>query len=160
MREKLIKRFRYLWTLELLNAVVIFPFFLYTLAQNIEIGISAILATTATCIMLIIGSAFSFLKYQDMKQNTHHIEKFENTFKLLRWFIPVALCITLIINLLQLGFFETGDWFIAILFYLMAILEYINYFHFQLMYDNRNDLGYLSKHHRLKRGIIPREFGW
>lgn len=159
MREKLIKRFRYLWTLELLNAVVIFPFFLYTLAQNIEIGISAILATAVTCIMLIIGSAFSFLKYQDLRQDTHDIDKYENIFRLLRWIIPFVIGLIVIINI-QLNFFETGDWFIAILFYLMAILEYISYFHFQLMYDNRNDLGYLSKYQRLKRGIIPREFGW
>lgn len=159
LREKLIKRFRYLWTWELLNALVVFPFFLFAISQNIQIGISAILATMVTCIILIIGSAFSFLKYQDLRHGTHNIGKYENIFRLLRWIIPIAIGLILIVNL-QLSFLEAEDWFIATLFYLMAILEYINYFHFQLMYDNKNDLGYLSKYLRLKQGLIAREFGW
>ena len=46
---------------------------------------------------------------------------------------------------------------VGILLYLLAVLEQINYYHWQLMYDNRADLAYLREHRRLKRGAIARE---
>jgi hypothetical protein len=42
----------------------------------------------------------------------------------------------------------------------LALLEYLNYFHLQLSYDNRADVRHLLRQRRLKRGIIARTFGW
>lgn len=53
-----------------------------------------------------------------------------------------------------------GNLLVTGLLYLFAVLEYINYFHFQLMYDNHADLQYLASNKMLKQGLIVREFGW
>lgn len=42
--------------------------------------------------------------------------------------------------------------------YIFAILEYINYFHVQLSYDNSSDLKYLLKTKKLKQACISRDF--
>ncbi len=47
---------------------------------------------------------------------------------------------------------------IALFIYLFSILEYINYFHIQLSYDNSADLQYLKRTKRLKRASLSRDF--
>ncbi|MGL6101949.1 MAG: general stress protein, partial [Exiguobacterium acetylicum] len=46
---------------------------------------------------------------------------------------------------------------LALLLYVFAILEYINYFHIQLMYDNRSDVQYLIQNRRLKRSALNKD---
>jgi len=46
---------------------------------------------------------------------------------------------------------------LALLVYVFAILEYINYFHIQLMYDNRSDVQYLIRNRRLKRSALNKD---
>lgn len=42
--------------------------------------------------------------------------------------------------------------------YIFAILEYINYFHIQLSYDNLSDIKYLIKSKRLKQACLSKDF--
>ncbi|MED1916805.1 hypothetical protein P4V64_15925 [Bacillus thuringiensis] len=42
--------------------------------------------------------------------------------------------------------------------YALGVLEYINYFHLQLSYDNRSDMKYLMKTKRLKQACISKDF--
>ncbi|MFP3893910.1 general stress protein [Exiguobacterium indicum] len=46
---------------------------------------------------------------------------------------------------------------ITLFLYVFAILEYINYFHIQLMYDNRSDVQYLIQNRRLKRSALYKD---
>ncbi|WP_294741975.1 general stress protein [uncultured Exiguobacterium sp.] len=46
---------------------------------------------------------------------------------------------------------------ITLFLYVFAILEYINYFHIQLMYDNRSDVQYLIRNRRLKRSALYKD---
>jgi hypothetical protein len=46
---------------------------------------------------------------------------------------------------------------ITLFLYILAILEYINYFHIQLMYDNRSDVQYLIRKRRLKRSALNKD---
>lgn len=46
---------------------------------------------------------------------------------------------------------------ITLFLYIFAILEYINYFHIQLMYDNRSDVQYLIRNRRLKRSALNKD---
>ncbi|MGM0890775.1 MAG: general stress protein [Bacillota bacterium] len=41
---------------------------------------------------------------------------------------------------------------------IFAVLEYINYFHIQLSYDNISDIKYLMKTKRLKQACISKDF--
>lgn len=48
---------------------------------------------------------------------------------------------------------------IAGFIYIFAVLEYINYFHLQLSYDNLSDVKYLLRTKRLKKSCLSRDFG-
>ncbi|MFC0624970.1 multidrug transporter [Kribbella deserti] len=47
----------------------------------------------------------------------------------------------------------------GIALWFFAVLEHINYFHFQLMHDNRNDLARLVRTRRLHRSHLARDLG-
>lgn len=38
--------------------------------------------------------------------------------------------------------------------FLFAILEYVNYYHYQLSHDNINDIRYLIKHRKIRRSPL------
>src|SRR5690606_32640390 len=162
-RAKLIGRFRYLWTFELLNAVVIFPGFVLLMRGNFQSGAFTVVATALVCFLLVVGAGFAFLKYQDLRRDTQELSRFEGIFRLLRWVVPVLLAAALVFFAIQapgLGAAQLPDFVLGVILLLLAILEYINYFHTQLMYDNRRDLDYLFSRWKLKRGLMAREFGW
>ncbi|URM34673.1 general stress protein [Cytobacillus firmus] len=47
---------------------------------------------------------------------------------------------------------------IAGFIYVFAVLEYINYFHIQLSYDNRSDINSLKQTKRFKQACLSKEF--
>ena len=127
---------------------------------HISIGFATITGSLTVSVLLIVGAAFAFIKYRDLKNGTTNIDNYKSTFHVLRWLIPIPLfCVSVIVWLLS-GTLKISDIIFGIIFILLAILEYINYFHIQLMYDNSTDIAYLFKHKKLKLGIIAREFDW
>ncbi len=51
-----------------------------------------------------------------------------------------------------------GGLYLSGFIYIFAILEYINYFHIQLSYDNLSDIKYLLKSKRLKQACLSKDF--
>ena len=51
-----------------------------------------------------------------------------------------------------------GGLYLSGFIYIFAILEYINYFHIQLSYDNLSDIKYLMKSKRLKQACLSKDF--
>lgn len=160
MRQKLINRFRYLWTWELLNAFIVIPAFILSIRPHISVGFATITGSLTFSALLIVGAAFAFIKYRDLKNRTNKIDNYKHSFRILRWLIPLLLFCVCVIVWLRSGDLRNGDIIFGIIFILLAILEYINYFHIQLMYDNATDIAYLFKHRKLKYGVIAREFDW
>ncbi len=163
MKQRLIGRFRYLWTFELLNAVVILPGFVLLMRNNFEIGVFTVVATALVCFLLVVGAGFAFLKYRDLRRDTQELNRFEGGFRLLRRFVPVLLAAVIVFFGVQapgLARAQFADFVLGAIMLLLAILEYINYFHTQLMYDNCRDLDYLLTKWKFKRGLMAREFGW
>ncbi|HEX3052643.1 MAG TPA: hypothetical protein VHP83_18430 [Aggregatilineaceae bacterium] len=160
MRQKLIARYRYIWTVELINAFVVFPGLVWVMRRNFGIGVFTIAATTSFCLLLIIGATFALLKGRDLRRGTQQLNTFAGSFRRLRTMIPILLVALLLIFVVQWQALTTADRFFGLIMFSMAALEYINYFHIQLMYDNRVDLKYLFTQKKPKRGLIAREFGW
>ncbi len=160
MKQHLIARYRYIWTGELINAFVVFPGLVWVIHRNFSIGVFTIAATTSFCLLLIIGAAFALLKCRDLRRGTHHLNTIAGRFRLLRTLIPVLLAALLLIVGVQWQSLTMADRICGLIMFSMAALEYINYFHIQLMYDNRADLKYLFTQKKPKRGLIAREFGW
>ena len=56
------------------------------------------------------------------------------------------------------SFFRSSpDLTVGLGLYLLTILEQINYYHYQLMYDCPSDVRYLVAHKRLKRSKLHRD---
>lgn len=54
----------------------------------------------------------------------------------------------------QFAMQENKSW--AIFAYAFGLAEYINYYHIQLMYDNKNDWNYLRRYKRLKEAHLSK----
>jgi hypothetical protein len=160
LKQTLIDRFKYLWTWELINAFIMFAALVLIMSLNIRIGFPTLLATASVGVLLVAGAAFAYLKYRDLKAGTHRIRNYAMTLNLLRWLFPVLLAGVLGLIYAQSGFERSPEMWLWVPLYVLAVLEYINYFHVQLMYDNPGDVQHLAKHRKPKRGLIPREFGW
>lgn len=160
-KQRLIGRFRYLWTWELFNALVVFPaLLLWVGTRDRDISLVSVVATLMVCVLLILGSAFSFFKYRDLKSGVQKIDRYEGAFRALRKVIPFFLLGTALAILVRSWVAGTGETLFNIGLFVLAVLEYINYFHIQLMYDTPHDIRFLLRHKTLKQGLIPREFGW
>ncbi len=162
MRSRLKKRLRMLWILELVNAVLVFPLLYAFIAQRFRLGWFSLVALVAVCANLLVGASFWYLKARAIegcdtlrRPGAHRFYRISK--RVFGALIPVLLA-------LYLGHALTGgpSWAELLLgaaFGLMAVLEYVNYYHVQLMYDNRADLEYLLAHRRVKRAIMVRELG-
>lgn len=156
MKRRLIARYRYLWTWEFANAFMVSPVAVFAIGRHVAVSLSTVVALLALCSVLFAGAAFAFLKYRDLKHQTTRIQRYRDAFCMLRWSIPI-----LLIGVLVVGCFYTltsgaSDWPLALGLYLLAVAEYINYFHVQLTYDNPADIRFLRQQKRLKRGLIAR----
>lgn len=151
-KEKLIKRLKNLYCLEFLNAFLLPLIFLYaSIRHNQSIGINSVSSFVLNGILLLEGSFFWFNIYRNLKQNQDI--KFIHYFKIFKLANMFLIALTVAIIFLN-EFKGTIDKIGTFSFLLLAILEHINYFEFQLMYDNKNDLEYLKINKRLKNSKL------
>jgi hypothetical protein len=161
MRASFKKRLRYLWTFELLNALVVFPLLYYVISLQYRLGWFSLAALLVVCMLLVVGAAYWFLKSRALDGSRLLYQpgtrRFFRGCKRVFGFVVLAL-----VGLFGLRAFGQSGAALAELvtgggLTLMALLEYINYYHVQLSYDNRADLRYLLTHRRLKRAVMVRD---
>ena len=114
--------------------------------------------------LLAQGSVYWYSKWKRLrKENTSvtPIRMVRQLKKVKKWnigliiILPVSFIIDFFIWYLSL---PVGGLSIAGFIYIFAILEYINYFHIQLSYDNFSDIKYLLKSKRLKQACLSKDF--
>lgn len=157
-RLRLITRFRALRNWEAFNI----GFFLALLGLWVQRAHPPTWLLTAysvfiVCFILGQGSLYWHLKARSLQQRQRTLPT---------WFAPLftwfhhSTCILLgLFPLIALGLWamqrmtlrELG-WASAIAGF--ALLEYVNYYHYQLMHDTRNDWRYLLQHHRLRKAPL------
>lgn len=147
-KEKLVNRVKNLYRLEFLN-IFLLPLILYyaTIQYNQSIGVNSVSSIILNGILLIEGSFFWFNVYRNLTQNQDI--SFVRYFKIFKPVNMILIALTLVIIVFN-NFKGIIDIIGTFSFLLLAILEHINYFEFQLMYDNKNDLEYLRLNKRLK----------
>ncbi len=153
-REKLIKRVKSLWTLELFNVFFLpFAFILKCLLNGQPIGFNSTSAMVLNGILLLQGSYFWF-RYKQLIEKRVTVEVFGifRVFGSLNLFLIVLSLVLLLLFPFQGSYDRIGAW----AFFALAVLEYINYFEIQLMYDNKNDLSYVRRYRRLKTAKLRR----
>ncbi|MGD1994523.1 MAG: hypothetical protein PVI59_15115, partial [Anaerolineae bacterium] len=79
------------------------------------------------------------------------------TLKKINWVLIALLPVLLVVNGLVNTFFRSGlDVIVGLGFYVLAVLEQINYYHYQLMYDYPPDWRVLIEEKKVKRSSLNR----
>ncbi|RXJ04402.1 general stress protein [Anaerobacillus alkaliphilus] len=167
MRSRLEKRFTFLYTGEAAAMVVfIFVSFLWHLSFP-GLGLFYLFSFWVSFLLLLFllmqGSYYWYSKRRRLKKEGTSITPdrvVQYLWRMKRWNV-------IWIWIAPLSFFiDVYIWYpslplgmaIALFIYIFSILEYINYFHLQLSYDNVSDIKYLAKTRRLKQACISKDF--
>lgn len=159
-REKLIRRLRYLWTFEFFDSFYL-PAMLVVVARTLDqpIGLFAAYGTGLTILLLWQGAAYWRLTLQAVRRGinlgagTLH---WYVRFKRLNWILLALMPLALGASIWLAGRLRWFDLIAGMAFYLLALAEQVNYYYYQLMYDNLADLRYLARYKRLKRAKLAR----
>lgn len=106
------------------------------------------------CLILAQGAFYWHLKLQAIYTKRPTLPPyFHRTFSLFRQ-VNVALLSLYVLLMIygwitQLINFVPSFWSTAL--FLFAVLEYVNYYHYQLSHDNWNDIRFLIKHKKIRR---------
>jgi len=160
-RERLARRLRTLWTWELFDsfffpALIVF----YARALQRSVGPSTIYSVGLVTWLLWQGSAYWWLKLQALRTEaeieTKHLRWFR-VLKRLNWILIGLLPISLAVKgLMSTSFASTFDLVASMALWGLAVLEQVNYYYYQLMYDYAPDWRYLIKQKKLKRSSLRR----
>lgn len=147
-RDKLIVRLRQLYIVEFINVFWLpLAFWIMGRVNNQSFGMNSIIAMIFSGILLIEGSYFWFSISRQLRLKGQY--NFIKTFKVLEK-LNFSFFILTVITITFNPFSGTFDKIVTTIFTLLAVLEHVNYFEIQLMYDNENDKKYLQLHKRLK----------
>ena len=151
-KDYLVNRLRVLYRLEFFNVFGLpFVFVLNSIVYKQPIGINSIAAFILNGILLLEVSYLWFCIYRKLTQKQE--DNFIKYFRIFKPFNLILILFTIVIIALN-PFKSTFDRIGTFSFLLLAILEHINYFEVQLMYDNKNDLQYLRLFRRLKKAKL------
>lgn len=156
-KRRLIKRLKEHYLVEFLN-IFLLPllFSINCFTFNQTIGINTIIAILLSGIVLLEGSYFWFNVLQKvMNKSTYNQNRLKVIFRNLKK-INLLLFILAAILITRFPFVSMLDKIGTAIFYTLSILEHINYFEYQLMYDSPNDKKYLKTFKRLKKSKLKR----
>jgi uncharacterized membrane protein YkvI len=121
--------------------------------SNEEFGLNSIVAMILNGILLIEGSYLWLCISRQLRLKRQH--DFTQIFRVLK-VLNFGFFILTILTISLTRFSGTFDRIVTTLFILLAVLEHINYFEVQLMYDNQNDKKYITKYKRLKAAKLKK----
>lgn len=168
LRGKLEKRFFYLYTGEAMAAVI---FFIISFIWNKVFAHLHLYSLYSFWIsffllefLLFQGSVYWFAKWKRLKkENTaitpaYIVQRLKNIKKWNTLFIIISPFMFFVDLVRWYPLVPATGLYIAGFVYVFAILEYINYFHIQLSYDNFSDMKYLLKSKKLKKSCLRKDF--
>jgi hypothetical protein len=154
-KDHIIKRLRYLWRWELFDSFF-FPALVIVLTITLDkpVGLFTIASAGLVTWLLWQGAAYWWLKLRAVQSNAEiapqHLRRFA-TLQNVNWALIGLVPVVLAILGIRGGFFRSSlDVVAGLGLYTLAVLEQINYYHYQLMYDCASDVRYLVAHKRLK----------
>ena len=160
-KNRLIKRLRYLWTFELFDSLFLPAVALFS-ARRLEqvVGLLTLYGAGLVAWLLWQGAAYWWLKLRAVRRDSvvsaAHLRWFA-LLKRVNWILigllPVLVAVR---SAVGLGVPSTFDGIAGLALYGLAVLEQINYYHYQLMYDYPPDWRWLVENRRLKRSSLSR----
>lgn len=157
-RQHIVRRLLYLRNLEFIN-IFLLPVCLSIIltASKIKNWQPYTFGTFVICFILAQGVFYWHLKLRTIRQGEPALPSyFRPTFLFFKWSNIALLSVYLILmaSSQALGFIDFQVSVGANGIFLFAILEYVNYYHYQLSHDSVNDLQYLIKHRRIRRSPL------
>ena len=168
LRRQVEKRLSYLYTGESMAVVgfIIVSFLLNKAYPQLQLYslTSFWLSFFLLELLLVQGSIYWYSKWKRLKrENTSvtPIQMVQQLKKIQKWNISLMIVPPFIFVIDFLQWYPSlpiDGLSISGFIYIFAILEYINYFHIQLSYDNSSDIKYLLKSKRLKQACLSKDF--
>lgn len=162
-RQRLIKKLQWTFQVEGMNAFMFFGILIFLNASYRSINLLFLsYGMLLMCFILMQGTYYWWLKLSVINErpifqrtSLLRFRKFKRINQIGLALIPLVLLIQWVISGKQLS----GDNFLfwAIFANVFAVLEYINYYHKQLMYDNSHDLKYLFYNKTLKEASLHKD---
>lgn len=161
-REALVRRYRYLWTGELVAAVGFLLLFVLTvpLDQSWRSWILRAYGITVFLAILAQGSCWWWGRLHDLRARRQRprlatLRRF-GRLRQINWGLIAAFPLVVWWMSGSPGVISPGDLGWGTLLIVAAAIEQVNYFHYQLSYGYGLDVWYLRRHRRPRRGNIAR----
>jgi len=162
-KKKLLKRLQWTFQVEGMNVVMFFGILLF---MNFQYGFWDLIFLSygliLMCYILFQGTYYWWVKLSSLNEKPIFERTVLSRFRAFKkhnqvgiLLIPFVLLIQWYISGKSLNNDNFFGW--AIFANLFAICEYINYYHKQLMYDNRNDMDYLLRNRQLKEASLYKD---
>ncbi|MDM5224777.1 general stress protein [Cytobacillus sp. NJ13] len=167
MRNRILKRLSYLFTGET-TSLIMFVFISYLVNYTYsDLHLYSLFSFWSSFLLLefllLQGSIYWFVKWKRLKkENTSAapIRLVEQLWAIKKWNIAMIIIIpaAFIADYIMWLPSTPQGLTIAAFIYIFAILEYVNYFHIQLSYDNRSDINSLKQSKRFKQASLSKDF--
>lgn len=162
-RKRLLHKIQWTYQVEGMNAVMFLGISIFCI---LTFGFTDLIFFTYgilfSCYILMQGTYYWWLKYTSLKgepipqtRTLDRFKQFKATDHIGMLLIPVVLLLQWFISGKQLNGNNLLGWALFANFF--AVLEYINYYQKQLMYDNQNDFRYLKLNRKLKEASLHKD---
>ena len=155
--HKLGNRFNYLRGMEALAAIVLPIIFILDWRKSITgvhwpLGLAALFSVSY---LLVQGALYWQLKHRALSASAplpHYFDRLFRAFKASNLLLFGAVALGFAAQLAWAGWSIQLAWPLGI--FLFAVLEHINYYHYQLMYDTSASVRYVLRNRRLRKAAL------
>jgi hypothetical protein len=162
-KRALQRRYTYLWTGETMSALLFTVLLLYFAYRDgaWQHWIARTYSLGVLILVLIQGSVWWRLKLRCLRRkqrylSPHILNSYRRWRRINWWLIGGFPGVVVIAAQITRQPFLSADTGFGLIFWAGAILEQINYYYYQLMYDSPHDWAFLRRYRRLKQGAIAR----
>jgi len=155
--HKLMNRFNYLRRMEALAAVALPIIFILDWRKS-DSGVHwplGLLALLSVSYLLVQGSLYWQLKHKALSASAplpRYFDRLFSVFKASNLLLFGGVILGFIVQIVGAGWNSKLAWPLGI--FVFAVLEHINYYHYQLMYDTSGSVRYLWRNRRLRRAAL------
>lgn len=162
------KRLSYLYTGELFSSIIFIVTSFFVNQTFPGLKLYSLLSFWSSFIylefLLLQGTVYWYVKWKRLKTEKNSvtpIKLVKQLKSLIKWNIAwmIAAPVGFIVDVVKWApALPISGLSVSAFIYIFACIEYINYFHVQLSYDNRSDLKYLFITRRLKQSCLRKDF--
>ncbi len=159
LRHRVQSRLAYLWKIELTGAFV-WSLLVGFWWERAKLGAASLIGLALVVWMLLQASFYWYLK---LRAHRRRALMSDRTFT--RWFKRLRIIDRLALVLAPAGIWwvmgttitSHNDLVVGMGLWAVALLEYLNYFHWQLLYDSRTEIRRVLRRRRLKAASLARD---